>query len=324
MRRATAPLPLQQAISAFIVLVGMASAWAQDFVAPLVNPFETSAPGFEPVAPSWELPAPLQQFATPTHTPFAPAPEAPLAQRYSLSASSPPPVGLATQSTWYGRIDYFQWHETIGGQNFVTETGPLTTLGYLRQVGRQRFRGELFGGDVNYSGFAQFFDGSVVPLHSATNYIGLRGEYDLLFQPPSWSNSTLLVGVGTRFWFRDLPDARTESGAPVSGYLETWWTTYPYLGLLRSHKLANDAFDFYTSYRAGFTAVTFEHVSWNDAALYPKIGFTGQFEAGFRGSHFFASAFSELLTWGQSDVQRDLLQPASSLLTIGLRAGVTF
>ena len=62
--------------------------------------------------------------------------------------------------------------------------------------------------------------------------------------------------------------------------------------------------EFFASGRVGATAVTFQHVSWDDVVLYPKIGITGQIEAGVRGPRFFVSAFSELHTWGQSAVVR--------------------
>ena len=110
----------------------------------------------------------------------------------------------------------------------------------------------------------------------------------------------------------------------MSGYRESWWTTYPYVGVQTRRELTDGSTEFYTACRAGLTAVTFEHVTWNDAALNPKPGFTGQIEAGIRGSRLSASAFGEVMTWGQSDVQRQLLQPASTLLTVGLRWGVTF
>jgi hypothetical protein len=228
------------------------------------------------------------------------------------------------ESTWYTRIDYFHWHESMGGQNFVTENGPLATIGYLRQVGSERFRAEFFAGSVRYSGFAQFSNGDLEPLTSTTNYTGLRGEYDVLYDPVSWPRSTLVFGVGTRFWFRDLPDGKSASGAPVAGYLETWWTSYPYIGIQTRRGLSDSPVEFYASGRVGATAVTFQHVTWNDVVLYPKLGVMGQLETGFRGPRFFVSGYTELMTWGQSNVERQMLQPASTLLTIGLRTGITF
>ena len=63
---------------------------------------------------------------------------------------------------------------SIGTRRFedldlVNEDGPLFTLGYMRRNGPERFRGELFGSQVDYSGGA--FDpntGIVEPLKSHT------------------------------------------------------------------------------------------------------------------------------------------------------------
>src|SRR4029453_4516123 len=107
---------------------------------PLAPPLETLAPPFEPLAPAPAMPG-TGSFA-PTVFQAVPA--------------IPPIV-----STWYTRIDYFHWSESMGGQAFVTENGPLATIGYLRQVGSERFRAEFFAGTVGYSGFAQFSNGDL-------------------------------------------------------------------------------------------------------------------------------------------------------------------
>jgi len=36
----------------------------------------------------------------------------------------------------------------MDGQDFVNEDGPLVTLSYVRHIGLERFRVELFGGSV--------------------------------------------------------------------------------------------------------------------------------------------------------------------------------
>jgi hypothetical protein len=137
-------------------------------------------------------------------------------------------------------------------------------------------------------------------------------------------SNTLFAGIGTRFWFRDLPDDVTLSGTHVYGYLETWWTTYPYVGIQRRRGIGSTNVDLYASGRVGATAATFQHVSWNDAVLYPKLGVTSQLELGVIGPRFFATGYSELFTWGQSNVVRHSLQPASAQLTVGLRTGIIF
>jgi hypothetical protein len=231
------------------------------------------------------------------------------------------PVRL--ESTWYARVDYYHWNERLDGADFVNEDGPMVTIGYQRRVGRERFRFELFGGDIHYDGGAQYDDGTSEPLSSRTGYLGVRGEYDLLFEPDCWPAVSLFVGFGTRLWARDLRDGVTDSGVYVWGYQETWWTVYPYLGL-EKRRIPGGGPEFFWGGRIGCTPLNYEYVSWYGTALYPRIGITGQVEAGYRGQWLSLAAYFEAMTWSESAVAQGILQPASSMLTIGLKAGVTF
>ena len=139
---------------------------------------------------------------------------------------------LAPPASWYTRVDYFHWNEKVGGADFVNESGALFTLGYQRRSGFERYRAELFGGEVHYDGYGQFDGGGIEEtLPSNTGYLGLRGEYEMVWEPAAWNGQlAFLAGLGSRFWFRDLHDGTTQEGYPVYGYKETWWTFYPYLG----------------------------------------------------------------------------------------------
>ena len=215
----------------------------------------------------------------------------------------PAPADRFNESAWYTRQEYFHWNERFDGADFVNERGWQMTLGYQKRLGIERFRGELFGGTMDYDGGVQFFDGSTEPLAGKTGYIGLRGEYDLLIEPDSFPHTTFVLGIGSRFWFRDLQDSFSESGVPVTGYQETWWTIYPYLGL-ETRRSPSGETEFYSSGRLGSTAFTYEHETWGDAVLHPQFGLTGQLEAGVRGENFFCAAVSEFFTWRQSPVPR--------------------
>lgn len=262
-----------------------------------------------------------------------PQPVAPLP--VSLTPPSSPPrdpvpaggpiesPGQPVESSWSGRIDYFHWNERLDGRDFVNESGPLVTLSYVRRVGPERFRAELFGGSVEYSAEMDC-GGTPDPLLSDTNYMGVRGEYDLVYDPEWWPIASLFVGAGTRFWFRDLPDATTASGIPIWGYQETWWTVFPYVGLETRRSPDVCDLEFFGSGRIGATAVTYEHVSWDDVTLYPKLGVMGQLELGLRGPRLFLSGYFEAMTWGESDVVRDCWQPRSAMITVGLRSGFRF
>jgi hypothetical protein len=152
--------------------------------------------------------------------------------------------------------------------------------------------------------------------------LGLLGEYDLLIEPSAWPRVTFFAGIGSRFWIRDLPDDFSESGYPVMGYHENWWTTYPYVGVETRRR--SDNWEWYGSARIGCTAVNFQYVSFNDVILYPKASLMGEVEGGFRGNHLHLSAYLQTFNFGQSSVVRETLQPESQLLTVGLKLGVNF
>ena len=245
-----------------------------------------------------------------------------------------PPVEQPIKSTWYFRQEAFFWNERSDGRDFVNERGPLSTLGYVHRNGFERFRMELFGGTVAYDGGAQYDDGSYEPYHQSngTNYLGVRGEYDLLIEPASWSRLRAFVGVGTRFWIRDLHDAVTPSGDPVTGYQEDWWTFYPYVGL-ETKEPDEPGWNFFGSARFGLTPLTFQHLSFPfpaptrmpiaPIALYPKCGVTGKAELGVRFQRLTVSAYLEGFTWAHRRGARPS-QPESRMLTVGGQLGYTF
>ncbi len=43
------------------------------------------------------------------------------------------------ESTWYTRVDYFNWNERVGGDIFMRNNGVVPTLGYQQRYRRQRF-----------------------------------------------------------------------------------------------------------------------------------------------------------------------------------------
>lgn len=256
----------------------------------------------------------------------APDPAARLGPPQYAYPADTAPRGLSErtiESGWYTRIDYFHWNERLDQSDFVNEYGPLSTLGYTRRVGPERFRAELFGGTVYYLGAAQFDDGTTEPLDSTTNYLGLRGEYEVLIEPAWWPAVRLLLGIGSRFWFRDLRDDVTDSGAVVMGYRESWWTFYPYAGI-ETKRPTGTGPAFFGAGRIGFTPLTYERVSWFDVTLYPQCGIMGQLEGGLRWRRLDLSAYFEAMTWGQSAVVREIMQPASRMYTVGLKAGLSF
>jgi hypothetical protein len=287
---------------------------------------ETAPGDFKIVDPPQPLPqgytmapGPIAAFQQQTvAAPVTPAPTYP-----SAPATSLPACEKIVESTIYTRVDYFHWNERVSGGDLLNEDGPLITLGYQHRSGIERFRAELFGSQVHYASTIDFGNGDVEPLSSHTDYLGVRGEYELIYHPEIFSNVDFFGGLGTRFWIRNLPDDFTASGNFVQGYVETWWTIYPYLGLETRRKLHGDT-ELYGMGRLGVTAITFEHATLDDIVLYPRPGVTGQLEGGVRGEHLFLSAFFEGMSWQHSSVVRGFLQPTSTMFTVGLKSGVNF
>ena len=127
---------------------------------------------------------------------------------------------------------------------------------------------DYFGGE--YDSF-----GNYTPLKSTTNYLGGRGELEYLIEPPNLANNRFIIGLGTRFWFRNLAQDTD------SGYQETWWTIYPYLGW-EGRREISPCLEWFAGLRVGMTAVNYEFVSYYEVALHPKLGVTAQAEFGLR------------------------------------------
>ena len=231
------------------------------------------------------------------------------------------------ESTWYTRVDYFNWNELIPGSDDVNEYGTLLTFGYMRRVGIERFHAAVFGATMIYKGSSESDNGDGTytdePLTSATGYLGVLAEYDLHIEPDWCPNLSFFVGVGTRFWIRDLKDGVTDYGDTSWGYQEYWWTFYPYLGLEKKRSLDGN-WEFYYAARIGCTAMTYQYATWGGVPLYPKASLTGQLECGLRGRSLFVSVFTEVFSWGHSDAVEGYFQPDSRQFTIGLKTGFCF
>jgi hypothetical protein len=234
------------------------------------------------------------------------------------------------ESNCYTRVDYFRWTEQRYGDDQVTETGALYTLGYVRRMDGERVRGELFGGAMTFNS-ALTDDGIVDPFQSSTSYIGARGEYEHLWNLyDQWP--AVFLGIGTRIWLRDIRDATTDSGVNVESGQQTWWTIYPYVGIEKKW-LRDNGSEFFFDGRLGCTVLTYQRISWPDEpAYYPRPGLTGQLQLGWRCPRFFISAYFEAMTWQSSQAehlhygtdQDYYCWPASQMYTTGLQVGLCF
>lgn len=230
------------------------------------------------------------------------------------------------ESTWYTRVDYFNWREFIDGAVFMENNGVVPTLGYEQRRRRQRLRAELFGGRTNYFAVLGGVDTSNV-----TDYLGLRGEYEVMFEPQTWRNNSLFAGIGTRFFVRSTPDILIDESVLVDGYQETWWTFYPYIGYERRRTM-KPTWEAYYRTRVGVTAFTWEHVALNDVTLFPRANVIVISELGFRGPRWHISAYTEVMAWSASpkvlatdgEFLYEIYQPASTNIMIGLKTGFSY
>jgi hypothetical protein len=279
---------------------------------PGVSVFPTASPPAAPATPAFG------------GGPWTPAPTlSPPSAAYAAPAAAPCLQAPLTQSSWYTRIDYFHWNEHMDGTDFVNESGALYTLGYARRIGQERFRIEAFGGDVHYAGYEQDQNGDILSaLSSRTNYLGCQGEYDLLYDPPWWSQGTFLVGIGSRFWVRDIQSGVAQNSDYVYGYQETWWTFFPYVGLETKYPM--HGMELYSSSKLGVTPMAYNLPTINESPLWPRAGLMAEVELGVRGPHLSLSADFETLGWSQSGVVDGCLQPSSRMYTVGGKLGYTF
>jgi hypothetical protein len=296
------------------------------------------------VAPAGASTWPASNPASPSNAPVVigtpgawnPPPSVVQPPTYSVAVPTPAPaaaIGPPSQACWYTRAEYFHWNERSGGTDFVNEAGALYTLGYTRQFGVERFRAELFGGQVNYQGYDMYQATSsspieYIPLSNNTDYLGLRGEYELVLAPAAWEGrAAFLVGFGTRFWIRGFPDGTDAQGNMVPSIQETWWTFYPYLGL-ETHLPWGSNLEVYSESRVGATALTYQLSTVDTNPLWPQPGIMANTEIGLRGSHFFAAARVEVMSWSPSPLvwgsSAQWNQPNSVMFTAGGRCGFMF
>jgi hypothetical protein len=176
---------------------------------------------------------------------------------------------------------------------------------------------------MHYAGYAQDDNGDIVaPLSSRTEYLGCRGEYELLYEPPCWSQGTFLLGIGTRFWIRDIESGIADNQDLVPGYQETWWTFYPYVGVETKYPLRG--MELYSSSKIGVTPLAYNLPSVLYSPLWPRTGLMAQVELGLRGPRVSVSANFETLNWSHSGIADGSLQPDSRMYTVGGKLGCTF
>ncbi|HBA89428.1 MAG TPA: hypothetical protein DCZ75_16020 [Geobacter sp.] len=253
-----------------------------------------------------------------------------------LSACSALPAAAQAldQLTPYFSARYFTWQEHDGGRRILKERGPLFSTGVLLGIVTKSSitlsgKGELFGGEVDYDGETQAPHS--VPVRTQVGYFGTTAQLDLGYRAETATlRGEPFVGIGHRWWLRDLQDTTSASGEPVSGYTESWQTLYGRFGargrliLPRGVEVVAEGgakYPFYTGNSVDFSSsgvTTFRpRPHWSAFAetgvTYRKARITLSYE-GFRfnQSH-------ERLVQG-----KNYFQPKSSSDIFGLNLGWTF
>ena len=225
------------------------------------------------------------------------------------------------ESSWYTRVDYFHWNERYHSNNIADESGPLYTLGYTRTGGDMRFRAEIFGGVATYRGFGEESNGTFLPVNGQTTYFGGRGEIDFFCNMRNHPCTLFFFGLGVRCWDRQLPSA-TVNGINFQGYTETWFTFYPYVGLETRYDPAK-LWQFYGRTRIGVTAWNFNDAAAGGGRRNALSASRRERALGRRRAlnQWLITGYLETFGWARSGSHDGYLQPQSTMITVGVKAG---
>jgi hypothetical protein len=152
------------------------------------------------------------------------------------------------------------------------------------------------------------------------DYVGVRGELDILFQSEWFPRSNLIAGLGTRYWHKRVHSVTAHhrmGSTRLPAYNEDWWTIYPYLGI-ETKKTEHGDWRPYGSARLGLTAFTMVNNS-----IHPTPGIMAQFEAGFSNQESSVGLYYDLATWGSDGSGRDY-QPAAGMGFFGIKFGLLY
>jgi hypothetical protein len=157
--------------------------------------------------------------------------------------------------------------------------------------------------------------------------MGVRTEFELLWD---WNHERLppsncYVGLGTRFWIRDIKDSEFIPGFFTVGHQENWVTLYPYVGMEKCWHSRTACMDFFLSGRVGATAWTYQScASLGGPVHYPAACPIGLVELGFTYENLITSVSFEAMTWARSAAVGGESQPPSQLYMTGVKIGLRY
>jgi len=240
----------------------------------------------------------------------------------------------------YPSLQYFTWEEFVGGRRILQEKGLLygagaaVALDLLQTdagVLTLRGKGELFGGVVDYDGQTQ----ASLPANTDVSYFGTRAEGGVGWAfPLASSRIEPFVGLGYRWWLRDIHDTTTTDPSQpgmiqAQGYTEQWESAYTKLGLAFSHllsrewRLAVEAGGKYPFYNAN----TFD-LGLGSMTVKPEPRWSAFAELGARYRQLRLTLFYEGYRVDQSPVRRrgtvEFFQPQSNEDIVGISVAWCF
>jgi len=258
-----------------------------------------------------------------------------VARKYALALLASFGVSLvaasgAARAEWEAnaKVERFRWAEDT--QPGVTESGPRFGIGLGWTQDRESgwllaWRGELYGGSVQYNGAELFPPNN--PVRGTTEYTGAVTELRGIYRTPG-GNAALISGLGFDYWNRQLTDVQKEE----------WYVIFARLGVELGNRARRGGglfagggvkYPVYIIEDAHLTDIGFDsnpklHPG-RAPSLYAEIGyrFSGQWSVtGYYDSYRFRESPAEHTSAGGAPFI--VFQPQSSADTYGLRLHVHF
>ena len=139
-----------------------------------------------------------------------------------------------------------------------------------------------------------------------------------------WSDVDFSSGIGSRLWVPPLSDNASDQNDKGRSFQERWSAVLR-VASLDEKRLPLPKVQWSGRGRLGLTAVSYESLDvYVPVSIYPRAGFIGETDKELRDEGLFLGAYFEGAASSQSVVVGGLMQPASTLLTVGLKTGVNF
>jgi hypothetical protein len=236
----------------------------------------------------------------------------------------------AARAEWEAnaKVEHFRWAEDT--QPGVTETGPRFGIGLGWTQDRESgwlaaWRGELYGGSVEYNGAELFPPNN--PIRGTTEYTGFITELQGIYRSPG-GNAALIAGLGFDYWNRQLTDVQKEE----------WYVTFARLGVELGNRTRRSGgvfagggvkYPLYIAEDAHLNDIGFD----SNPKLHPGRAPSLYAEIGYRFSAQWAlTAYYDSYRFRESPAEHTsvggapfiVFQPQSSVDTFGLRLHVHF